>query len=189
MRKKEKNNIQFLYIVVMFVILLTGCNSKPKHNGFILQRFNVVNNQLRSIIHGIKDSAQILKYGDDVIVLVLRINDSIPEFCFASTKKKELNEEYISSSNKRIVGYIVDKSLPAEIIVLSNINSRDDFEMIFYKFLVPTVDKKCFDYIYYPDNQYIIDARGFGPSPPCFDPHFYFYIFKENRISPANYGK
>ena len=189
MRKKGKNNIQFLYIVVMFVILLTGCNSEPKRNGFILQRFSVVNNQLNSIINGIKDSAQILKYGDDVLVLVLRISDSIPEFCFVSTKKSKLNEEYISSSNKRIVGYIVDKSLPTEIIVLTNINSIFDFEMLFYKFLVPTDEKKYFEYIYYPDNQYVIDARGFGPSPPCFDPHFYFYIYKGNRIIPANYRR
>jgi hypothetical protein len=169
--------------------MLTACKRESKHNGFVLQRFNVVNNQLNSIIKGIKDSAQILKFGDDVILLVLRMNDSVPEFCFASTKKKDINEEYIYRENRRIVGYIVNKSLSTEIIVLSNLNSSVDFGMIFYKFLVPTVDKKCFDYIYFPDNQYTIDARGFGPTPPVFDPYYYFYTYKENRIIPEYFER
>jgi len=186
MRKKGKNKIQLLLIAFIFVILSTGCKREPKHSGFILQRFNVVNNQLNSIINGIKDSTHILKRGDDVIVLDLRTYNSNPIFCFSSTKKDDLNEYYIYSSNARIVGYIENKNIPNDIIVLSDINYIVDFDMTFYKFIVPTLDKKQINYIYFPDNQYIIDRRGFGTPPKIFDPFKYIYIYKGNKIFPFN---
>ena len=80
MRTKKRNKILIICIGLLFVFVLISCKNKSKHNGFELQRFKVVNAQLDSIIQGIKDSAHILKQGENVIVLVLRTYDSNPSF-------------------------------------------------------------------------------------------------------------
>ena len=189
MKIRNINRILMACLGFLFVLAFSNCKNKLQHNGLKLQRFKVINTQLDSIIRGIKDSSYILKHGDDVIVLVLSTYKSNPEFCFTSVKKEDLNEYFIFSSNSRIVGYIEDKSNTTEVIVLSNINNRVDFEMIFYKFLIPTKEKKYFDYIYFPNDQYSVDDRGFGPPPPFFDPYFYYYTYKGNKITPSNYDE
>lgn len=185
MKTKERNRILFFCIGFMLVIGLSACKKESKPNGFILQKFKIINNQLNSLINSIKDSAYISKEANNVIILELGIHDSAPEFCFTSTKKDKLNEYFIFSSNSRIVGYIEDKSRLTEIIVLSDINNLMDFEMIFYKFLIPTKEKKYFEYIYFPDDQYIVKENGKGYPPPFFDPYFYYYTYKGNRIVPV----
>lgn len=188
MRTKGRNRNSLFCIGFMFILIigLTNCKKESKHNGFVLQNFKVINSELISIINGIKDSAYILKESDDVIILELKVHDSVPMFCLTSAKRNKLNEYFIYSSNSRIVGYIEDKKLPTEIIVLSDINNKVSFELAFYKFLIPTEDKKYFEYIYFPDNQYSIDARGFGAPPPLFDPYYYYFIYKGNNIIPMN---
>ncbi len=189
MRTKERNKILLFYIGFLFIIGLASCKKESRHNGFVLQNFKIINNQLNSIIKGIKDSAYISTKSSDVILLELRIHDSVPEFCLTSAKKDKLNEYYIYSSNSRIVGYIEDKSVQTEVIILSDIDNKVDFEMTFYKFLVPTNDTKCFEYIYFPNNQYSVDARGFGAPPPFFDPYFYYYVYKGNKIISVTYRR
>ena len=188
-RTTQSKIIQCFCLATLFLVFFIGCKNATKHNGFTLQRFEIVNKQLNSVIQGMTDSTHILKQSDDVIVMVLRIYNSNPEFCFASTKKDKLNEYFIFSSNSRIVGYIENKHFPNPIIVLSEIDNIVDFEMTFYKFLVPTDDKKCLDYIYFPDNQYSVDSRGFGPPPPLFDPYFYYFTYINQRIIPATYSQ
>ncbi|BEG99463.1 hypothetical protein [Bacteroides sedimenti] len=189
MNTKKRNIIYIICIGIIFIIGLFVCKNESKQNGFVLQKFNVVNRQLYSIINSIKDSAYISKASDNVIVLELRINEFAPEFCFTSTKKEILNKYFIFGSNLRIVGYIEDRQRQAEIIVLSRIDNRVDFEMAFYKFLTPTNEKKYFNYIYFPDDQYVVKDNGEGYPPPFFDPYFYYYIYKGNNIIPAAYGK
>jgi len=187
MRTKKRNRILIVCVGFLFVLAFLNCKNKSKHNGFELQRFKVVNIQLDSIIRGIKDSTHILKHGENVIVLVLRTYESNPEFCFTSAKTEDVSEDYIYSNNRRIIGYININEIP--IIVLSTESNKYDFEMTFYKFLIPTEDKKYFEYIYFPDDQYSVDARGFGTPPPLFDPYFYYYTYKGNKIIPSTYGK
>ena len=189
MRKRRRNKVFIFCIGLLIIFCLIRCKEETKHNGFVLQKFKVINSQLSTIIKGIKDSAFVLKEKNEIIVLRLRINDSMPVFCLTSAKKDKLNEYYIYSANSRIVGYIEDKSIPSEVIVLSDVNNKVDFETAFYKFLVPTKDKKCFEYIYFPDNQYSVDSRGFGAPPPFFDPYFYYYICKGSKIIPVSRGK
>jgi hypothetical protein len=187
MRTKERNKILYFFVVFLLTVGLASCKTESKHNGFTLQQFKTVNVQLDSIIHGIRDSVHILKQGENVIVLVLRIYDSNPEFCFTSAKAKDVSENYIYSNNKRIIGYIENDKIP--IIILSTESNKSDFEMVFYKFLIPTENKKYFEYIYFPDDQYSVDARGFGSPPPLFDPYFYYYTYKGKKITPTTYGK
>ena len=189
MRTKKRNNFLIFCIGLLIVFGTVSCKEKTKQNGFVLQKFKVINTQLSSIIKGIKDSAFILKETNEIIVLRLRIHDSLPTFCLTSAKINKLNEYFIYSSNSRIVGYIEDESIPTEVIVLSDINNKIDFEMAFYKFLIPTKDKKCFEYIYFPDNQYSVDSRGFGAPPPFFDTYFYYYTYKGGKIIPVAHGK
>lgn len=182
---REKNRILIVCIGFLFVLIFSNCKNKSKHNGFELQRFKVLNIQLDSIIRGIKDSAHILKHGEDVIVLVLRTYESNPEFCFTSVKADDVADDYIYSNNRRIIGYIDNNEIP--IIVLSTESNIYDFEMAFYKFLIPTGDKKYFDYIYFPDNQYSVNDRGFGSPPPSFDPYYYYYTYKGAKIVSTKY--
>ena len=58
--------------------------------------------------------------------------------------------------------------------------------MTFYKFLIPTEEKKRFDYIYFPENQYYINERGVGNPPPFFDPYYYYYTYNGKKIIPVS---
>lgn len=186
MKRKVRDKILKFFIVLLFTVNFTSCKIESKRYGFTLQNFNVVNSQLDSIIRGIKDSTHILKQKESVIVLVLRVNDSKPEFCFTSTEKEEVSEMYIYKNNRRIVGYI-DNGKDRPIIVLSTISNKYDFESTFYDFLTPTNEKKYFEYIYFPENQYSIMKDGKGYPPSFFDPYFYYYRYQDNKIIPVIY--
>jgi hypothetical protein len=164
-----------------------SCNYKSKHSGFTLQRFKITNNQLLSIAGSIKDSMNIVNQKEYVIILILRNYNSSPEFCFTFAKAEDVSKDFIYIKNRRIIGYIQNNGIP--IIVLSTENSKYDFEMTFYKFIVPTTEVKYFDYIYFPEDQYSIDSRGFGAPPPFFDPHYYYYACKGGKIVSITYGK
>jgi hypothetical protein len=156
-----------------------------------LQRFEVVNPQLKSIIQGIKDSTYIknvLEPNKNVIIMVLRVSDSIPEFCFTSTEMDEVSEMYIFKDSRRIVGYIDIED--SSLIVLSSISSQYEFMNTFYKFLIPTENKKQFEYIYFPENLYCLPDRNGIPCPPLFfDPYYYSYAFEEGRFMFVNPDK
>ena len=87
-----------------------------------------------------------------VIVLEFLMKDSLPEFWFSFHSKDELRDIYIFGQNKRIIGYFSKNNV--EIVLLSRINYKYEFEERFCKFIYPTNDNLIFDYIYFPDNQY-----------------------------------
>lgn len=152
--------------------------------GFVLQEFNVINPKLDSIISIVQKQPKILAQDDDVIVLILRDYDSKPEFCFTSCKSLEVSEKYIYNNTRRIVGYIDN---PVPIIILSDVLNIYDFEAIFYKFLRPTIVKRRFEYLYFPDNQYYADVHGAGKIPSFFDPYFYVFSFDGDSFEKMNY--
>lgn len=184
----RRNDLIYFFIGIISLCSLTNCNyiKNKSHKGFVLQNFKVNDSHLRSIIRGIKDSAYILDGENNVIVMELGVYDNLPLFSLSSSKKNAINEYFIFSCNARVVGYIEDENIPTDIIVLSDINSRVDFEMAFYKFLTPTKEKKSFEYIYFPDDQYYADEKGFGSPPPFFDAYFYHYIYKDGKFIPIN---
>lgn len=183
-----KSKIILFCVGILLIIGFATCKKETKSNGFTLQRFKVINSQLSSIISGIKDSANMLREEGDVIVLELRMMDSIPEFCLTSESKNEINKFYIYNQNQRIVGFIEDKRVNSDIIVVSEINNIYDFENTFYKFLIPTKDKKYFEYIFFPDDQYTVDKNGHGGEIPVFhDPCVYYYYYKDAKINYLNY--
>jgi hypothetical protein len=162
-------------------MILTSCNLSSKHNGFKLQQFTITNFQLKSVTQVITDSLCMPKK-DEVIVLLLGINDSIPEFCFTSAKIKDVSNDYIYLDNRRIVGFINNNG--KSIIVLSTEPNKFIFESIFYEFLIPTNRKEYFWYIKFPDNQYHVNKQGIGYPPYAFDPFYHCYTYKENEIVP-----
>lgn len=182
--KSKVNNCIYCFICLVLWLGLTSCRCGISQNGFSLQRFKIIDERLGATIKGISDSSFILKKKNEVIVLMLNIVESVPVFSFTSAPQNKINEYYIFSSNSRIIGYIEDKMLPTEVIVLSNINSRVDFEFAFYKFIVPTLVKKRFDYIFFPDDQYVVDKKGHGTPPPFFDPIYYRFEYRNNKIVP-----
>ncbi|BEG98041.1 hypothetical protein BSYN_03060 [Bacteroides sedimenti] len=169
-------------------MIFVSCKVESKHKGFTLQNFKVVNGQLDSIIRGINDSTHILKQKGYVIILVLRVYDSKPEFCLTSAEKEAVSEKYIYLNNRRIVGYL-DNGNDEPIIILSTDCNKYDFESTFYTFLNPTGKKKYFEYIYFPDNQYSLKNDGTGYPPSFFDPYFYYYRYQENNIVPVTYDR
>ncbi|MDR0834816.1 MAG: hypothetical protein LBN93_11675 [Candidatus Symbiothrix sp.] len=185
---KTKNKI-FLFIIVTLFIGLSSCKKESNQRGFYLQRFEVINPQLNAIIHGIQDSSAIknvLRPEKNVVVMVLRIYNSVPEFGFTSAEMDDFSEMYIFQKNRRIVGYIDIENSP--VIVLSTITSLYEFMDIFYKFLVPTENTKQFEYIYFPDNMYcFLDEFGIPCPPSLFDPYFYSYAFKDGKFVFMNY--
>jgi hypothetical protein len=168
-------------------LILTGlvnCKKENKPFGFFLQRFDVVNAQLDSIIQGIKDNTNIRGVLDPkkgVIIMVLRVYDSNPEFCFTLTETDDISVKYIFENNRRIVGYIDTEDF--SLIVLSDESSQFDFVSNFYKFLIPTQNTKFFEYIYFPDNLYCIpDSNGIPCPPSFFNPYYYSYLYKDAQF-------
>ncbi len=187
MKDRMKNSISVTGVIVAICIGLTVC--KDVNKGTTLQKFEIINIQLDKVISGIKDSAFIkenLASDDYVIVMVLREFNSNLEFCFTSANKKDISNLYIYDNLTRIVGYTNNKGV--EIIILSDEKSRYDFERKFYKFLIPTKEKRYFDYIYFPEDLYELDDHGIPTPRVLFDPYYYFFYFKEGNFVPINYN-
>ena len=88
---------------------------------------------------------------------------------------------YIFDYNRRIVGYIKTKS--KDVIVLAKINSKYDFQDVYYKFLIPTTHTKKFDFIYFPDDMYCIpDEKGIPCPPQFFDVDYKVFIYRNNKF-------
>ncbi|MDD4970296.1 MAG: hypothetical protein PHT07_12800 [Paludibacter sp.] len=150
------NRINFSVLIPILIFLLISC--KPVPCGFNLQKFEISNHKLDSIIN--KFTAE---YGKNcsiekrkIIVLDLRFIDSIPQFWFSFHEKDELRDFFIFYQNRRIIGYLTKNK--SELIVLSDVNSKNKFEKLFSNFIYPTKKSKIFDYIFFPDNQFKNDS-------------------------------
>lgn len=178
---KIRSKWYILIISSIVIIGLTSCNNKSNSSrlGFNLQEFKVINPILDTIINGVKDSTHILAYEDNVIVLILRVYDSKLEFCFTSSKAKDVSPDYIFQENYRIVGYLKNDT---PIIVLSAVMNKYELETTFYSFLIPTETKKYFEYIQFPDDQYKVNEKGHPLPPYNFDPYYYCFSFDGNRF-------
>jgi hypothetical protein len=184
MKTRASNHICFLLGLVLCLGLIS-CKSGEKHNGFTLQRFKIIDEHLAATIKGVCDSSYILEKEDEVLLLDLRFVDSISFFVLTSASQKIINEYLIFSCNSRIVGFIEEAYLPADVIVISNTNGRVDFETMYYKFIIPTKDKKRIDYIYFPDDQYAVNEVGKGYPPPFFDPYYYVFEYTNGEFVPV----
>ena len=147
----EKNK-NYIILLIASLGLFISCSirndSHPK--GFILQRFEVVNHDLDTTLKSLKnrDLVRKLNQDDDIIILMLKqLEDSTLGFFIQRSTKVHFSNNFIASSNNRVVGYIEYKNLPTgRIIVLSNVSSIFDFESLFYRFMIPTKDKKQFNF-------------------------------------------
>ena len=77
-------------------------------------------------------------------------NDSTLEFYASAIDSNRFIKDLIIPSYLKIIGYI-DNTVP--IILLSTINSSYEL-ILFDKLIYPTVGKKKFSYIYFPNNMY-----------------------------------
>ncbi len=190
MRNKRRNSIPVICIISLICMGLTGGSCKgDAQKGTILQKFEIINASLINVINGIKDSMYIEKHlteDDYVIVMELGDFDSNLEFGFTFANKKNISSLYIYDNLMRIVGYTENNDV--DVIILSYEKSKFDFERKFYKFLIPTKEKRCFEYIYFPEDLYRVDDKGIPSPPVVFDPHYYYFYFKEGSFIPANYN-
>jgi len=130
-----------------------SCNKQS--SGFVLQNFEISNHKLDSItILYTKHYVDTEKDKKKVVVLEFLIRDSLPEFWFSIHRKDELRDYYIFHYNTRIIGYLTRNN--CQIILLSRINLKDKFEASFCKFIYPTEKKERIDYLFFPDNQYLM---------------------------------
>ena len=147
-----ENRIKYFIFIISLILIISSCNKSS--SGFVLQNFEVSNHKLDSLIINLTGE-YIKKYKEEdrqIIVLELLSNDSIPEFWFSFHEKNELRDYLIFQQNRRIIGYITKNNL--QIILLSKINSKIEFENTFCTFIYPTEKKQRCDYIYFPDYQY-----------------------------------
>jgi hypothetical protein len=151
-QKMLENRFKSFIFIISLILVTSSCSKSP--SGFVLQNFEVSNHKLDSLINSL--TSEYLKKSKEkdrqIIVLELLVNDSIPEFWFSFHEKNELRDYFIFQQNRRIIGYITKNNL--QIILLSKINSKIEFENTFCTFIYPTEKKQRFDYIYFPDDQY-----------------------------------
>ena len=142
-----------LFIIIISIVACVSCN---KHSsGFVLQNFEISNHKLDSITSlYTKYYLEVENNKKRVIVLEFLIRDSLPEFWFSIHGKDELRDHYIFHYNTRIIGYLTRNN--CQIILLSRINFKDQFESTFCKFIYPTEKKEKIDYLFFPDNQYLM---------------------------------
>lgn len=180
----RRSNLKVVGMICMLIIGFTNCKHEKKPRGFNLQRFDIVSSHLDSVVQGLNDSCNVKRaFADgEVLIMVLRIWDSKPEFCFTTAKKEDVTKLYTSMDYWRIVGYIEHNNV--DFIVLSTESNKTDFELEFYKYIHPTNDTKCFDYIYFPDDMYAIMSDGRPYPPPFFDPHIDYFVYINNKIIP-----
>jgi len=148
----QENRFKSFIFIISFILVISSCSKSP--SGFVLQNFEVSNHKLDSLINSLT-SEYIKKSKDEnkqIIVLEFLVNDSIPEFWFSFHEKNELRDYFIFQQNRRIIGYITKNNL--QVILLSKINSKIEFENAFCTFIYPTEIKQRFEYIYFPDDQY-----------------------------------
>ena len=159
---------------------MMSCSVKDR-KGFNLQKFIIVNDELQKIVNDLTQTIN-LEGPASVYTLMLELREykSNPEFWFILSMKENVVSK-IFSENKRIVGYITDNN--KDIIVISNINDRFDFEVIFYKFIHPAEDsKKRFDFVYFSEYQYRADERGNPLIPPSVRYYYWAYVFQDNKL-------
>lgn len=143
-------------ICLLAILFIISCNHFS--NGFVLQDFDVSNSKLDSIINRLSNEYEKNTQDDDrkMIVLDFRFIDSIPQFWFSFHEKDELRDFFIFYQNRRIIGYLSKNNI--DIILTSDVNSKSKFEEIFSGFIKPTKKKKVFEFLYFPDNQYVNDS-------------------------------
>ena len=142
-----------LFIIIISTVVSVSCNKQS--SGFVLQDFEISNHKLDSITSLYTTYyLETDKDKNEVIVLEFLIRDSIPEFWFSIHGKDELRDHYIFYYNTRIIGYLTRNN--CQIILLSRINFKDQFESTFCKFIYPTEKKERIDYLFFPDNQYLM---------------------------------
>jgi len=183
------NNQSFFYkkhIIFLIITLLIGCtvknNSKgiDAEKGFNLQKFVIINKELQTVVNDITKGINLDRPAEVLtLTLELRKYKSNLEFWFYLVKKEEVTYR-IFSHNQRIVGYLTDNE--KDVLVLSDIDNRFDFEFIFYKFIQPTDTNKRFNFVYFDENQYQVDEQGGGFPPhdviaPCVA-----YVFQDNKM-------
>lgn len=144
------------------LLLILSCSHKrdKKPEGFVLQEFNIIENQLYELLKSMHDSAYILKNNivaspeEEVLVLIFRqFTDSVYGFNIGSITYREISEYKISIQNFRIVGYVDNKDF--FVLLFSDIRNLFELQPILHKLIAPTNKRRKFDYIYLLDNLYL----------------------------------
>ena len=147
-----------LTLTLLAIILIGCCKTSIPQKGFSLQEFKIANKELDKVVKIISkefySQSQSKNISNLNLLLDLRESkDTIPEFWFTYfDDNDDLRERIIYRSNKRIVGYINCNNI--DVILISSIAYKSDFEELFCKFIYPTNNTKQFDFLYFPANQY-----------------------------------
>ncbi len=180
------SNIFNIILFICIQLILSDCMDRNKPKGFLLQRFEIIDIQLDSLVSNfINENAN--KKESEAIIIILRIFNCAPEFIFTITPKEYLSESFIYENTKRIVGFIELKN--EQILLLSNESNKTEFEMDFYKFILPTQEQSCIPYVYFPEMQYNAYVDGTPYPPSIFDPKYYYFAYKDGQMVSIDYDK
>ena len=194
-----------LFIILTMLLLILSCSHKrdKKPEGFVLQEFNIIENQLYELLKSMHDSAYILKNNivaspeEEVLVLIFRqFTDSVYEINIGSITYREISEYKISIQNFRIVGYVDNKDF--FVLLFSDIRNLFELQPILHKLIAPTNKRRKFDYIYLLDNLYLdkssskespnllSEKKTWIPIPSLYDPYYYKYKIINGKIEFYN---
>lgn len=172
-------------MIFYFIILLNffSCSKQEESpsNGFVLQEFKIVEPSVKKAasnltLFALKD---IKRNNNLSMVLVLKQYDSIPEFWFNLVDSENISS-FISLNNLRVVGYLnINKT---DVILLSNIQNRINFEFAFYKFIHPTTLHKKFKNVIFDENQYVIGKDNKPVLPTIPRDNYIIYILKNGKM-------
>ena len=149
----------FLSILLLFLPLVFSCfnsqNNRCKDQGIkstniLIQEFKISDTALFSLFDTIRNSFNLKKNDPRILSFILSHNDSTLEFYASAIDSNRFLKDLLIPSSLKIIGYI-DNTVP--IILLSTINSSYEL-ILFDKLIYPTVGKKKFSYIYFPNNMY-----------------------------------
>ena len=187
-QRKNANKIRFLLLLATVSI---SCSREPKMGiigdnyphgqGFTLQRFDVIDLQLDSLINAVLDFPHFKEESGEVKVPLLYLNkiESQLQFGFVSVYKDVVSTKHIFNCfSTRIVGYM--NTSQETLIILSNVSCLLDFEINFYQFIRPTSDTEYIDYVYFPKDLYVVDEIGGAPPSTLYDPYYYWYVYEDN---------
>lgn len=172
-------------MIIYFIILLSffSCNKKDESlsKGLVLQEFKIMEPIVKTTIHNLSLLAKKdMKTNKDLcMVLVFKKYDSVPEFWFNLVESEDINS-FISLDNLRIVGYVTVNSI--DVLLLSNIQNRINFEFIFYRFFHPMSLHKKFKDVFFDENQYVVGEDNKPVLPFIPRNRFKIYVLNNGKM-------
>lgn len=183
-----RNSTAKMFVAIVFIITVNCTNNgNDACPCTTLDRFAITDSTLSHIINDIYELYDHIGQADKIIVLELNTQNDLYYFSFSLQEKEKISEKYIFRDNKRVVGYVKNRN--AVILILTNINSRENFIELYSHLLMPLKETRKFEYISYSNSHYFYNdnskAITWYNNGQMYEPDYivYTYNVKEMKMS------